>query len=249
MQYPLRIAHRTDTGRERKENQDAVSYICDERFGHHLLIVADGMGGAACGQVASRLAVQTIRQCFFTQTQSELSNTDRLNLAIIEANRMIIHRASRDRRCRGMGSTCAVLLLDGTHAHMAHAGDSRIYLIREGLIKQLTRDHSRTQRMLDDGLISEEEALDHPDRNWLDRALGLREDIKPDVRSDPIVTQERDIFLLCTDGLTGLVRDEEIFRVARKARVEESCEALIALANERGGEDNITVAIARFGPE
>src|SRR5215510_2617772 len=146
MQYPLRIAHRTDTGHERKENQDAVSYICDERFGHHLLIVADGMGGAACGQVASRLAVQTIRQCFFTQTEPELSINDRLNLAIIEANRMIIHRATRDRRCRGMGSTCVVLLLDGTHAYLAHAGDSRIYLIREGLIRRLTRDHSRTQR-------------------------------------------------------------------------------------------------------
>ncbi len=249
MQYPLRIAHRTDKGHERKENQDAVCYICDERFGHHLLIVADGMGGAACGQVASGLAVQTIRQCFFTQTQPEFSINDRLNMAIIEANRMIIHRASRDRRCRGMGSTCAVLLLAGTHAHLAHAGDSRIYLIREGLIRQLTRDHSRTQRMLDDGLISEEEAFDHPDRNWLDRALGLREEIKPDVRSDPIVMHEQDIFVLCTDGLTGLVRDEEIFRVARNTQVDEACEALIALANERGGDDNITVAIARFGPE
>jgi protein phosphatase len=102
--------------------------------------------------------------------------------------------------------------------------------------------------MLDDGLITEEEAFDHPDRDWLDRALGLREEIKPDVRSDPIVLHERDIFVLCTDGLTGLVRDEEIFRVAHNTQVDEACEALIALANERGGDDNITVAIARFGP-
>jgi len=249
MQYPLRIAYRTDTGFERNENQDAVSYVCDERFGHHLLVVADGMGGAACGQIASRLAVQTIRQCFFGQTQPDLSINDRLYTAIIEANRMILHRATRDRQCRGMGSTCAVLLLAGIHAHLAHAGDSRIYLIREGRIRQLTRDHSRTQRMLDDGLITEEEAVDHPDRNWLDRALGLREEIKPDVRFDPIILQERDIFVLCTDGLTGLVRDEEIFRVALKCQVEDACEALIALANERGGDDNITVAIARLGPE
>jgi serine/threonine protein phosphatase PrpC len=249
MQYPLRIAHRTDTGQEREENQDAVSYTCDERFGHHLLVVADGMGGAACGQVASQLAVQTIRQCFFAQAHPDLSINDRINLSIIEANRMILHRASRDRQCRGMGSTCAVLLLAGSHAHLAHAGDSRIYLIREGRIKQLTRDHSRTNRMLDDGLITEEEAFDHPDRNWLDRALGLREEIKPDVRSDPIFMCENDIFILCTDGLTAMVRDEEIFRVARNARVEDACEALIALANERGGDDNITVAIARLGAQ
>jgi PPM family protein phosphatase len=148
-----------------------------------------------------------------------------------------------------MGSTCAVLLLVGEHAHLAHAGDSRIYLIRKGEIRQLTRDHSRAQRMLDDGLITEEEAFDHPERNWLDRALGLREEIKPDIRSEPIIMQERDIFLLCTDGLTGLVRDEEIFRVTINARVEDACEALIALANKRGGDDNITVAIARLGPE
>jgi protein phosphatase len=124
MQYPLRIAHRTDKGHERMENQDAVCYICDERFGHHLLIVADGMGGAVCGQVASGLAVQTIRQCFFTQAQPELSINDRLNLAIIEANRMIIHRASRDRRCRGMGSTCAVLTCaSGTRRRQPHLPD------------------------------------------------------------------------------------------------------------------------------
>jgi PPM family protein phosphatase len=249
MQYPLKIAHRTDTGHERKENQDAVCYICDERFGHHLLIVADGMGGAACGQVASQLAVQTIRQCFFSQTQPDLSINDRLYFAIIEANRMVLQRATRDRQCRGMGSTCAVLLLADEHAHLAHAGDSRIYLIRKGEIRQLTRDHSRAQRMLDDGLITEEEAFDHPERNWLDRALGLREEIKPDVRSEPIIMQEGDIFLLCTDGLTGLVRDEEIFRVTINAQVEDACEALIALANKRGGDDNITVAIARLGPE
>lgn len=249
MQYQLIVAHRTDTGREQQENQDSVIYICDERDGCHLLVIADGLGGTACGQIASSLATQTIRQSFFSTFGSDLTVNQRLELAIVEANRTILHRANRNRRCRGMGSTCAALGVADEQAHLAHAGDSRIYLIRAGRIKQLTRDHSRAQRMLDDGLITEEEAATHPDRNWLDRALGLRPDITPDIRPEPIRLREEDTFLVCTDGLTTLVRDEEIFRIVRRAPVEQACDALIALANERGGHDNITVAIARIGAD
>jgi PPM family protein phosphatase len=247
MQQELTIAHQTDTGHERHVNEDAVGYICDERYGLHLVIVADGMGGTACGQIASQLAVQTIRQCFFNEIGSKLPINDRLNTAIIEANRIILDRASRDRRCRGMGSTCAVLLLVDNHAHVGHAGDSRIYLVRDRRITQLTRDHSRAQRMLDDGLITEEEASNHPDRHWLDRALGLRADLKPDLLSDPIILREKDTFVLCTDGLTNLVRDEEIFTVVQNVPAARACETLISLANKRGGHDNITIAIARVG--
>jgi protein phosphatase len=249
MTYQVTIAHRTDAGRERQENQDAIGYISDERSGCRLLIIADGLGGTACGQIASQLAVQTIRQIFFSQNESQLSVNERLCVAISEANRMILHRAKRDRHCRGMGSTCAVLALTENCAYLAHAGDSRIYLVRSGRIAQLTRDHSRAQRMLDDGLITEEEAVDHPDRQWLDRALGLRDEIKPDVRPDAIQIMEKDTFILCTDGLTSLVRDEEIFRIAQHSPVNQACEALITLANERGGHDNITIAIARIGAD
>lgn len=249
MQYQVTIAHRTDTGRERQENEDAISYSSDERSGVHLLIVADGLGGTACGQVASQIAVQTIRQIFFTQSYLNLSINERLNLSISEANRMIMDRADRDRHCRGMGSTCAVLVLANDFAHIAHAGDSRVYLIRDGWIKQLTRDHSRAQRMLDDGLITAEEAAGHPDRNWLDRALGLRDEVKPDIRQEPIRLREKDTFVVCTDGLTSLVRDEEIFGVVQHAPVAHACSTLIAFANERGGHDNITVAIARIGAD
>ncbi|MGE0127987.1 MAG: Stp1/IreP family PP2C-type Ser/Thr phosphatase [Blastocatellales bacterium] len=249
MRYQVIVAHRTDTGRERQENQDSVIHICDEREGCHLLVVADGMGGTACGQEASQLATQTIRQSFFSTFGSNLTINQRLEMAVNEANRMILRRADRDRRCRGMGSTCAVLAVAGQHVHLAHAGDSRIYLIRDSRITQLTRDHSRAQRMLDDGLITEEEAANHPDRNWLDRALGLRAEITPDVRPEPIRLSEKDTFIVCTDGLTNLVRDEEIFRFVQHAPVEPACDALIALANERGGHDNITVAIVRVGSD
>ncbi len=243
----LTIAHQTDTGLERQVNEDAVGYICDERYGLHLMIVADGMGGTACGQIASQLAVQTIRQCFFNELGSKLPINDLLNTAIIEANRIILDRASRDRHCRGMGSTCVVLLLADNEAYLGHAGDSRIYLLRDRRIAQLTRDHSRAQRMLDDGLITEEEASDHPDRHWLDRALGLRSDFKPDVCPDPISLREKDTFVLCTDGLTNLVRDEEIFTVVQNMPAARACETLIALANKRGGHDNITIALVRVG--
>jgi protein phosphatase len=249
MRYQVIVAHRTDTGRERQENQDAVIHICDERDGCHLLLVADGLSGTACGQIASQLATQTIRQSFFSTSGSNLPVSQRLEMAFIEANQMILRRADRDRRCRGMGSTCSALVVADQHAYLAHVGDSRIYLIRENRIAQLTRDHSRAQRMLQDGLITEEEAANHPDRNWLDRAIGLRAEIIPDVRQTPIPLCEKDTFLLCTDGLTNLVRDEEMFRVIQRAPVAHACDALIAMANERGGHDNITVAIARVGTD
>ncbi len=246
MRYQVIVAHRTDKGRERQENQDSVIHISDERDGCHMLVVADGLSGGACGQVASQLATQSIRQSFFSTFGSNLTINQRLEMAVVEANQVIMNRADRDRRCRGMGSTCAALVVADQYAHLAHVGDSRIYFIRNNRIMQLTRDHSRAQRMLDDGLINEEEAANHPDRNWLDRALGLRVEIVPETRADPILLSENDAFIVCTDGLTNLVRDEEIFRIVQGAQANPACDALIALANERGGHDNITVAIVRI---
>lgn len=250
MRFPVNVACRTDTGREHEENQDSIGYIRDEREGVHLLIVADGVGGAVCGQMASQLAVQTIRQSFFAFNDQGGGVAgqigDRLTFAISEANRIILRRGQRDRRCRGMGSTCAVLAIHNDSAWVAHAGDSRAYLVRENRIVRMTRDHSRVQRMLDDGLITEEEAIDHPEKHYLERALGLREEIRVDLRL-PLPICPGDRLILCTDGLTSLVWDEEIYRIVTGAPPDEACEQLIALANERGGPDNISVGIARIG--
>lgn len=251
MAYPVKVACRTDTGREQQENQDSIGYICDERQGLHLLIVADGVGGAVCGQMASQLAVQTIRQSFFAFEHlagikaAEIS--ERLNFAVTEANRTILQRGRRDRRCRGMGSTCAVVALREESVWIAHAGDSRIYLIRDNRIVQMTRDHSRVQRMLDDGLITEDEALTHPERHYLERALGLREEIRVDLRPLPLPVLPDDLLIACTDGLTSLVGDEEIYRVALANSPDDACLKLINLANDRGGHDNISVGIMRIG--
>jgi len=243
------VAYRTDVGLERSENQDAYGYWSDEASLCHLLIVADGMGGAACGGVASRLAVHMIHERFFNQAERQTPITERLRGAIIEANRAIYHQAASDPRCYGMGSTCVILAVTVGRAYLAHVGDSRIYLVRDHRIARLTRDHSRVQRMLDDGLITEEEAHGHPDSNMIERSLGPRATVEPEVRPEPIELRSGDTFVLCTDGLTGLVRDEEIFEIVRHAPAQAACDALVDLANERGGHDNVTVGIARIGDD
>jgi len=240
------VAHRTDLGLERSENQDAYGYWFDEASACHLLIVADGMGGGACGDLASRLTVHTIHAQFFDPSARRTPIPERLGRAIIEANRVIRERAERETRCQGMGSTCVILAVTGGQAYLAHVGDSRLYLIRESRIVRLTRDHSRVQRMVDDGLITEEEAMSHPDSNLIDRSLGPHATVEPEVRPEPLELLAGDTFVLCTDGLTGLVRDEEIFTIIHEAPPQPACEALIELANERGGHDNITVEIIRL---
>jgi protein phosphatase len=243
------VAYRTDVGLERQENQDAYGYWHDAASDCHLMIVADGMGGAACGGVASQLASHIIHERLFDDAARHTPMAERLDYALIEANRAIYQRAAVDARCHGMGSTCVVVAVTGGRAYLAHVGDSRIYLIRDGRIARLTRDHSRVQRMLDDGLITEEEAIGHPESNVIERSLGPRATVVPEVRSEPIELREDDTFVLCTDGLTGLLRDEEIFEVVNLAPARAACDALVELANERGGHDNITVAIIRIGAD
>jgi protein phosphatase len=244
------VAYRTDVGLERQENQDAYGYWHDTATDCHLMVVADGMGGAACGGVASKLATQVIYARLFDAAESRMPMVDRLGRALTEANRVIYQRAASEGACRGMGSTCVVLtVIGGERAYLAHVGDSRIYLVRDSRIARITRDHSRVQRMLDDGLITDEEAIGHPESNVLERSLGPRGNVTPEVRPEPIELRDHDTFVLCTDGLTGVVRDEEIFEVISSAPARLACEALVEMANERGGRDNITVAIIRIGAD
>ncbi|HZS05016.1 MAG TPA: Stp1/IreP family PP2C-type Ser/Thr phosphatase [Blastocatellia bacterium] len=245
MSRNLVIAHRTDLGMQRKENQDACGFWRDTISGDHLLVVADGMGGAACGSAASRLAVRIIQEHFFNTAWQQIAINERLAQAIIVANQMVHQEAEANPQCQGMGTTCVVVAISGRYAFLAHVGDSRIYLVREQRIARLTRDHSLVQRMLDDGLIEEEEAATHPQKNVLQRAIGPRLDIVPEVRPEPVELQPGDILVLCTDGLCGLVDDHEIFELAMHNEPQPACDGLVNLANERGGPDNITVAICK----
>ncbi len=239
------IAHRTDTGQQRKENQDACGFWRDTVSGDHLLVVADGMGGAACGSAASQLAVTVVQQHFFNPELQQVAINDRLSQALIRANEAIIQQSEANPHCQGMGTTCVIVAIAGRHAFLAHVGDSRIYLIRDQRIARLTKDHSLVQRMLDDGLIDEEEAASHPQKNVLQRAIGPRAEVVPEVRPEPLELQTGDLLLLCTDGLYGLIRDEEIFEIVEHAAPQQACDALVNLANERGGPDNITVAVCK----
>ena len=253
MRYQVIVAQQSDIGLERKENQDAVECVYDQRSDCHLLVVADGMGGAACGSLASRLAVEIISDKFFDDDARTLPVDARINRAMIAANHRIWSEANsptpKQPNCRGMGATCVLLALLNDNAHLAHIGDSRIYQIRPDRIVRLTRDHSQIQRLLDGGLITEEEAQRHPGRGSIERALGPREIAKPEIKSEPVLLREGDAFLLCTDGLSGLVHDEEIFSIVLNAPSQQACATLVGLAKQRGGYDNITVAIARIGDE
>jgi PPM family protein phosphatase len=249
MRYPIQAAFLTDAGVRRPENQDAVLHRYEESSDTHLLVVADGMGGAACGSRASQEAIRVIGEMFFEKASATLKTPDRLRRALIAANHAIWEDALTHTQCKGMGATCAVLALFNDQGWMAHIGDSRIYQISPDRIRRLTRDHSHVQRMLEDGLISEEEAQNHPDRSRIERALGPREIAKPEIAAEPLKLIEGDQFLLCTDGLTSLVHDEEIFDIVKNAPSAQACATLVELAKQRGGTDNITVAIAMIGDE
>ncbi len=214
-----------------------------------LLAVADGMGGAAAGEVASKLAMQVLDEMFSRYVEEleqgrPIVGIDKLTeKAVRLANRRVYAAAISNQRRRGMGTTLTMVAVLGRRAYLGHVGDSRAYLVRGHKIYQLTKDHSWVEEQLEKGLISEEEAEQHEWRNLITRALGTRPQVAPDIVE--IDVQKGDIFVISTDGLHGLVKPEEILaEVRRTNNHQSSVEYLIALANERGGPDNITLVIA-----
>jgi protein phosphatase len=237
----------TDPGCHRANNQDSggVFRASAAPLGAYtLLIVADGMGGHQGGEVASRLAVETVSSASLSAADPHRA----LERAFDQANREINNRAMRQRELTGMGTTCTALLLAGGLAYAAHVGDSRLYLIRRGGIYQLTEDHSAVMQLVRDGYLTIEAARHHEDRNIILRALGTRKQVETSLWSRPMPAKPGDCFLLCSDGLYEPVDDAEIRDIATSLAPEAACQSLIALARERGGYDNITVAIAQVAP-
>jgi protein phosphatase len=245
----------SDVGRKRKGNEDAL-FLNDEQ---RLYVVADGMGGHAAGEVASRVAVDAIAEFVeLTGGNQEITwpfglddtisyEGNRLKTAVRHANTRVIEATRESAEYEGMATTVAAVLVDGDIANLAHVGDSRIYLWNGESIEQLTRDHSWVNEQIENGAISPEQARSHPLRNVVTRALGGRADLVVDIQSRRM--EPGDMLLLCSDGLTTMVPDEEIARVLgeKDDDVAEAARALVGLANERGGEDNITVVLLRFG--
>lgn len=239
--FKFQIGTRSDTGRVRKINEDNFGFL-QSHFGD-LLIVCDGMGGHKGGEVASSLSVETIKK-HFESISNNFDPVKELRLSIQIANNTLIEKARNNPSLNGMGSTVVIALFRENKAYTANLGDSRIYLCRDANIKQLTKDHSLVQQLVDTNIISREEAKFHPKKNVITRSLGIGLLTEPDIPNE-ILVEEDDIFVLCSDGLTAFVDDNEILNVATKNSAQEAANKLVDLANDRGGEDNITVQIAK----
>ncbi len=243
----VRAALRTDVGRVRSENQDYGTFTTpeDERNAHpggRLMIVADGMGGHRGGATASRLAAETVKTSYLGGTTDDVAAA--LHEALARANERVFQEAQTTPDLRGMGTTTSALAVRGGEAWLGHVGDSRIYLVRGDEIRQLTDDHSLVASMVREGLLTPKEAESHPRRNVLQRSIGVGEDVEIDVRG-PFEVQELDTFVLCSDGLHGVVSPKEIKDIVLGKPIGEAADALVDLALERGAPDNVTVIVAR----
>jgi protein phosphatase len=239
---------RTDVGCIREVNEDygELTHPGDSELLEKkgvLVVVCDGMGGHAAGEVASHLAVETIRRAYYSDPGDPQSS---LKKAVLEANQRIYEVALNDERMKGMGTTCTALVLQNGSAVSAHVGDSRVYLIRGDQIYLMTEDHSAVMEMVKRGLISLTVARHHPDKNVILRALGSQPEVEVTTWDHPFPVRVGDSFLICSDGLYDLVEDEEIKQAVLSADPHAACENLIALAKQRGGHDNITVGIVHL---
>jgi serine/threonine protein phosphatase PrpC len=233
----VRVGVRSDIGRLRQRNEDA--YLVKDA----LFVVADGMGGHRGGDVASTLALETIESADSGEITLEALVDD-----IKRANQAVMERGEADRELRGMGTTVTAVIADDGKAHVAHVGDSRAYLLRDGALQQLTEDHTLVQRMVREGRLTEQEAAHHPQRSVLTRALGVDEDIPVDELSLDVHPGDR--LLLCTDGLSSMIDRDRIRKIlTREKDPQAACDKLIDAANRAGGDDNITVIVLDFQEE
>jgi len=243
-----RIGLLTDVGKKRKVDEDAILAIesmsgfeskLSQKF---LLVLADGMGGHAKGEVASKIVVDTIAEKICPAMSSQINYASEISKSIQEANHRIIQYTSEHPETEGMGSTVVCAVVDGKNVYLGHVGDSRIYVISKEEIRRVTKDHSFVQELVDKGEISEEEARSHPKKNVIMRAVGIYSEIKVDTMK--LTLDDDESLLLCCDGQLIHVEDKEIQEVVVKAdEAQEVCKKLVDLANERGGEDNISVIL------
>ena len=245
----IELGNLTDIGCHRSQNEDYYCYAesqDDDEFVRkgRLIVIADGMGGHPGSQMASGIAVESVRAAYLA------NDAGAPETALVEALQAA-HLAIRDfvrenREFEGMGTTCIAAVLRGSELTYAHVGDSRLYLVRNATIVQLTRDQTVVNRLFEQGLITEQELENHPNRGVLTTALGVGDTVAAEVPEIPIVLEPADILLMCTDGLHDLVKDGEMATAVAANSPTSACHALIELAKSRGGFDNITVQIVKF---
>jgi len=248
---------KTDLGRKRSLNEDNFAILANQ----NLFTVADGMGGHAAGEVASKIAVETMKEFITVANQDEEitwpfdinldlpEKANQLETAIKLANNRIYQTALEQQKLEGMGTTIVGLIFSNGIAYIGHVGDSRAYLVRDEMIKPLTFDHSWVNVQVMLGEISKDEARNHPMKNIITRALGTKENVEVDLQTEKV--KDQDVIILCSDGLSGLIDDETMREIIQdnKQDLEVATESLIDLANENGGDDNITLILVKFVAE
>ena len=236
---------KTDVGKARDMNQDYY-YISPENEELKLYILADGMGGYKGGEVASKLATISTKNYIESNFSNIIKEKEEIqNLiknAMEYANMVVYEKSKEDEELDGMGTTLEICLIYNSKAFIGHVGDSRIYRIRKDFMRKLTQDHSYVQKLVKDGTITQEEATHHPQKNMLMKALGCNAFVEPDVMVRGFLKD--DIFVMSSDGLTNMVPQEEIFRLAKKD-IEQAPKELVEKANQNGGYDNVTVVVIK----
>ena len=236
---------KSDLGKVREMNQDYY-YISNSLDEVQLYLLADGMGGYNGGEIASKLAVQTAKNYIennFKEIEKDRDSIIQLLGSSMEYANMVVYEKSKENaELQGMGTTLEICLIYNNKVYIGHVGDSRIYRIRKGFIRKLTQDHSYVQKLVADGTITKEEAAHHPQKNMLMKALGCNAFVEPDVMVKGFLKD--DILIMCSDGLTNMVDQETIYKMASK-NIEQAPKDLVELANNTGGYDNITVVVIK----
>ena len=236
---------KTDIGKAREINQDYY-YISDDTEIPQLYILADGMGGYRGGEIASSLAAESAARYIKSNFSSNLIEKEEI-LKLVEnaveyANMVVYEKSKEVEELEGMGTTLEICLIYNNKAYIGHVGDSRIYRIRKDVIRKLTKDHSYVQKLIEDKKITREEAKYHPKKNMLTKALGCTPYVEPDIRARNF--EKGDIFIMCSDGLTNMVDEKQIYDIVTRD-IEKAAEELVNEANAAGGYDNITVIIIK----
>ncbi len=229
----------SETGLKRFDNEDAIGVM--EINEGLLAIVCDGLGGNKAGEVASRLAIETVFNRFY-----DLENIDwleKIKLSIMEANKSVYEQSESNNDLRGMATTAEVLFLKDDTAYWGHVGDSRIYQLKNNKLKQLTKDHSLVQKLIDEGYLTIKEAENHPNKNIIMRALGEQSNIEIDLSKQKINLKDNMKFFLCTDGVSAVINDEELQDILRNTDMELISKTLTQLIEERGAPDNFSFII------
>lgn len=245
----MKAVYRTDRGRIRQNNEDSVGTFVN-RDGHRLAIVADGMGGHRAGDVASNMTLTHLQKMW--EESEGIQTADQaetwLRTHILQVNKLLFEHANNNLECEGMGTTIEAVIATQLFSTLAHIGDSRCYILNDIGFQQLTEDHTLVNELVRTGQISKEDAEHHPRKNVILRALGTEPEVKIDIKT--IMFEEGDFLLLCSDGLSNKVNEAEMVTILQNEDcLEQKASTLINMANENGGEDNITLIILEFDDE